>query len=248
MGWGPDPIWSSATITSVQDACPSGKTIAMTISVPPETAAEYTIPGQYVQVRLNDDTKPAFLAIASPPNAENASFDFLIKKADSVSWLTALKAGATLETSQVLGSGYKVEENFDGFKYDFPTQNVILVAAGSGIAPLASVIESDVLKLKENSRSCRLYYGEQTADDLCCVDSFSKWEEMGIEVVPVLSQADSSNWQGRVGYVQTALEEDGIAIPRNSGALVCGMKGMAEAVSALLKAAGVFEGRILFNF
>ena len=48
--------------------------------------------------------------------------------------------------------------------------------------------------------------------------------------------------------MQTALEEDGIAIPRNSAALLCGMKGMTEAVSELLKAAGVFEGRILFNF
>jgi len=247
MGWGPDPVWSSATVVSTQDACPSGKTIAMTLAVPPETAAEYATPGQYVQLRLDDETKPSFFAIASAPDPENAQFQFLVKRADSVEWLTALKAGAALQVSQVLGNGYAVADNLDGFKYDFPTQNVILTAAGSGIAPLAAVLNSNLLQLSENSRTCRLYYGEQTADDLCCVDQFQQWEEQGIEVVPVLSQPDDG-WKGRVGYVQTALEEDGVPIPRNSGALVCGMKGMAEAVTELLKNAGVFEGRILFNF
>jgi phage baseplate assembly protein W len=48
--------------------------------------------------------------------------------------------------------------------------------------------------------------------------------------------------------VQNALEEDGVAIPRNSGALLCGQKNMAESVSEILKTAGVFEGRILTNF
>ena len=44
------------------------------MDVNPETAAEYKVPGQYVQVRLNEDTKPLFLAIASAPSPENAKF------------------------------------------------------------------------------------------------------------------------------------------------------------------------------
>lgn len=39
-----------------------------------------------------------------------------------------------------------------------------------------------------------------------------------------------------------------VPIPRNSGALLCGMKGMAESVTDILSRAGVFEGRILTNF
>ena len=54
--------------------------------------------------------------------------------------------------------------------------------------------------------------------------------------------------RGRSGYVQTCLEEDGVPIPRNSGALLCGMKGMAESVTDVLTKAGVFEGRVLTNF
>ena len=78
-------------------------------------------------------------------------------------------------------------------------------------------------------------------------EKFVEWEAKGVEVVPVFSQP-SSEFPGRTGYVQTALEEDGIPIPRNCGALLCGMKGMTEAVTDLLKGSGMFEGRILTNF
>ncbi len=96
-------------------------------------------------------------------------------------------------------------------------------------------------------RTARLYYGVQTAEDLCFVDKFPEWENLGFQVVPVLSQP-STEWNGRTGYVQNCLEEDGVPIPRNSGALLCGMKGMAESVKDILTKAGVFEGRILTNF
>jgi len=262
MGWGPDPIWSHGKVTSNTKACESGACVELTVEVDPSTAEEYKIPGQYVQVRLNDDMeKPLFLAIASPPapategDKENAApspsaFEFLVKKTDGNEWLTDIEPGTAIQVSQVLGNGYAVEENLDGFKYDFPTQNVLMFAAGSGIAPIKAALESGQLGLAaegQGGRTARLYYGERTPDDLCFVDRYETWEKLGVEVVPVLSDPPSS-WQGRTGYVQNALEEDGIAIPRNSGALLCGMKGMTESVKDLLQKAGVFEGRVLFNF
>ena len=45
-----------------------------------------------------------------------------------------------------------------------------------------------------------------------------------------MSQAESG-WSGRAGYVQAALKEDGVKVAKNTGALMCGMKGMAEEVS-----------------
>jgi len=250
MGWGPDPIWSEATVTSNAPACKSGKCVSLTIEVPPETAQEYSTPGQYVQLRLDEDTKPLFLAISSAPDKENAVFEFLIKKTDGNDWITAAASGQSVEMSQVLGGGFPMDENLDGFKYDFPTQNVLLFAAGSGIAPIKAAMESGKLNIGEpgsGGRTGRLYYGVQSPDDICFASSFTKWEMSGIEVVTVISQPQPE-WQGRTGYVQVALEEDGIPQPRNSGALMCGMKGMAEAVKDTLLKAGVFEGRILTNF
>lgn len=142
MGWGPEPIWSTAQIKTNQAANQSGKSVTLTVSVPSETAAEYKIPGQYVQLRLNDGTKPLFLAISSPPNAENAEFEFLIKKTPDNGWITDAAPGTQVEISQVLGGGFPMQENLEGFKYDFPTQNILLFGVGSGIAPIKAAMES----------------------------------------------------------------------------------------------------------
>ena len=81
------------------------------------------------------------------------------------------------------------------------------------------------------------------------MSKFPLWEQGGVSVVPVISQPDlGGNWMGRTGYVQNALEEDGVPIPRNSAALLCGVNGMVDSVKAMLLDSGVFEGRVLKNF
>ena len=65
-------------------------------------------------------------------------------------------------------------------------------------------------------------------------------------MVPVMSAA--KDWDGRTGYVQAALKEDGVKLPKNTGALICGMKEMAEDVKAELADAGVDSERVLLNF
>jgi hypothetical protein len=67
--------------------------------------------------------------------------------------------------------------------------------------------------VEEDERVVRLYYGEQTKDDLCFTDLYSLWEERGYQVVPVLSQQSNNNITNitRCRYVQNdALEEDGV--------------------------------------
>jgi NAD(P)H-flavin reductase len=155
-----------------------------------------------------------------------------------------------------MGYGFPMRENLEGYKYDFPTQNLLLFATGSGIAPIRSAIESNQLNIaKRNSggRTCTLYYGVRTPDDMPYVSKFPEWEALGVQVVPVVSQPEMPSisgtvWNGRTGYVQNALEEDGVAIPRNSGALLCGVNGMCDSVKSMLLESGVFEGRILKNF
>jgi hypothetical protein len=145
MGWGPEPIWSPSEVKTNDAANESGTSVSITVSVPPETAQEYKVGGQYVQFRLNEETKPLFLAIASAPNAEVAEFEFLIKKTDDNGWITDAALGTQVQLSQVLGNGFPMEENLEGHKYDFPTQNVLLFAAGSGISPIKAVMESGKL-------------------------------------------------------------------------------------------------------
>lgn len=258
-GWGPDPIWETATITSNSAACPSQECVSLTIDVPSDVMEGYLIPGQYVQMKASiedEDAKPIFLAIASAPpkeGGESKTMEFLVKKTENNTWLTSASESATVAISQVMGGGFSMEENFDGLKFDFPCQNVFLFANGSGIAPIRAAIESGKLNIASpgnGGRSCRLYYGVKTPSDMPYADKFGIWESLGVEVVPVISRPEEckTEWPGRTGYVQNALEEDGVPIPRNTGALVCGVKGMSESVKDLLEKAGVFEGRTLTNF
>jgi len=241
MGWGPDPIWSSGKVTSNEAACTSESCVSITVEVPSETAKEYKMPGQYVQFRLNEETKPLFLAISSAPSPDNASFEFLIKKTDNNDWVTGAAVDTKVELSQVLGGGFPIpnfEEEGEG-----DTKEVLLFAAGSGIAPIKAAMESGQL----GDRSAKLYYGVRNPDELCFGSSFEEWEKKyGVEVVTVMSQPPS-DYEGRSGYVQKALEDDKIA-NESTGVLMCGMKEMAEAVKDICTKAGVLEKRILTNF
>jgi len=245
MGWGPDPIWSDSKISSFEPANLSKECSKVTVTIDPKTAAEYLIPGQYVQVRANEETTPLFLAITSPPAASVPTFDFLIKITDGNSWISEKDAVVeSVQVSQVLGGGFPIAKELASVT---EVTNVLLFAAGSGIAPIAAAIESGDLQTSGGSRTGKLYYGVRTEDDLCFVDQFPAWKEAGIEVVPVLSKP-GDGWTGRKGYVQNALEEDGVTDAKTTGALLCGMKEMAVAVTEALTKAGVVEGRVLTNF
>lgn len=151
------------------------------------------MPGQYVQIKVGEG-KPGFFAIASPPSDDGGSLEFLIKATDSTTPLITAKPGATVEVSPVMGKGFPIKENFSGYKYDFPIQNVVLAASGTGIAPLRAAIESGALELPDEEddgvfgRSCKLYWGCKDEESMPWQDKMKDWDARGVEVVPVLSE------------------------------------------------------------
>ena len=83
----------------------------------------------------------------------------------------------------------------------------ILLATGTGFAPIKSIIE-DALR-RGNRRPMRLYWGGRNRDDLYMLDRVAKWVDRApwFSFVPVLSQA-SGDWKGRTGFVHRAALED----------------------------------------
>lgn len=132
--WGPEPVWESCTV--VKNRVASKHCVEITVEVTPDKAQQYKIPGQYVQIRPANDqgSKPIFLAIASPPATvpEYSKFEFLVKRTNGNGFICDAAVGSKVDVSQILGQGFPMQENLEGFKYDFPTQNVILCASGSG--------------------------------------------------------------------------------------------------------------------
>ncbi len=105
---------------------------------------------------------------------------------------------------------------------------IVLVASGTGFAPIKAIIEHALHK--GSKRPMTLYWGCRVRPDLYLHDLAEGWQREGkLRYVPVLSDAPASdNWNGRTGLVHRAVMED---FPDLSGHQVyaCGAPVMVDA-------------------
>jgi NAD(P)H-flavin reductase len=221
MGWEPSTI-----ISNKREA--EGMRV-IEIQASDLIAESYISAGQYVQIK-KDGGKPGFYAMASPPDKRNI-FTFLVKESEANAFLLDTKDGEKTEVSLAQGKGFQITEYLDkNYKFDFPVSNVLLMACGSGLAPIAAAIESGTLGLKETNfnslfeRRATLYLGARTLEHLPFAAKFAAWEELGVTVIPVLSKPSSDKYDGRSGYIQDALAKDTVKVPKNTAALLCGQR------------------------
>lgn len=256
--------WRDAVIVSSRPACPSGKSTVIELEVDQATREEYTVPGQFVKFRPDDEsTDPIFLAMSSAPSSvyttNSNTLQFLIKMAPSLTWLPeTLVVGSAVKISCVMGSGFPIgiiEDNNDKRCNDGSTSSnidqILMAAAGSGIAPLKACIESGIFSssAQQQQKQTTLYYGEWTEDDMCFTDLHDSWSQnLGITVVPVLSRTPDTR-----GYIQEVLQQEGLSSFSSANdstttyAILCGMDDMVESCTSVLIDAGVDQQRILLN-
>lgn len=84
---------------------------------------------------------------------------------------------------------------------------VILVASGTGFAPLKAIIEHALhIGVK---RTMHLYWGGRVLADLYMLDKAEQWENSGVRFTPVLSEPlAEDHWRGRTGFVHQAVLDD----------------------------------------
>lgn len=184
------PEWtSSVVVRNVQHA---RGLRSIDIEVQHEIAALYRQPGQYMRMKIKTkEAKPALLSIASPPDQRKV-LSFLVKECAHHDFLVNTKAGDVLDLSAPTGSGFRIKQYIDNYKSDFPVNNVLMIACGSGLAPIAAAIESNALGLglgqagyrSKYARKAQLYVGARSPAHLPYVDQYARWQEMGIQVTP----------------------------------------------------------------
>ncbi|HWI13214.1 MAG TPA: CDP-6-deoxy-delta-3,4-glucoseen reductase [Burkholderiales bacterium] len=105
---------------------------------------------------------------------------------------------------------------------------VILLASGTGFAPIKAIIEHAIHA--GIRRPMTLYWGGRRRSDIYMNSLAEAWErDCGIRYVPVLSEPQPEDqWTGRIGFVHEAVMQD---IPDLSGHQVyaCGAPLMVEA-------------------
>src|SRR5690606_25999875 len=109
---------------------------------------------------------------------------------------------------------------------------VVLIAGGTGFAPIKSMVED--LIASGGQRSLTLYWGARSRAGLYMDEVARSWEQTlpGFRYVPVLSDAGAADgWAGRTGLVHHAVMAD---LPDLSGHEVyaCGAPAMIDAARA----------------
>lgn len=203
-------------------------------------------PGQYIQLKApiykgNDEEVYRAYSVASPPSHKEY-VDLIIGYVP--------EGKATTYVHKILKKGDIVSFNGpygDFYFHDDNDRDIILVAVGTGIAPILSIL----YYMKENkiNRKATFYFGAKTPDDLFLLDEIRELERdlPNFKFMPCLSRiTEEHNWTGEKGRVNNALEKY-ILDGDNKEAYLCGNPPMIDSVTAVLKDKGISEDIIYYD-
>jgi len=177
--------------------------------------------GQYIDFLLKDGARRSF-SMANPPH-DDEFLQLHVRRVAGGSFtehvFAQMKERDILRFEGPLGSFFLRESD----------KPVILVASGTGFAPIKAIIE-DALH-KGTVRSMVLYWGGRRPKDLYLADLAAGWTRThaNFRFIPVISEAlPEDGWTGRTGFVHRAVMED---YPDLSGHQVyaCGVPVMVDA-------------------
>ncbi len=176
----------------------SGDVVKLLLKIPGSESLQY-LAGQYIDLAHPDFEPRAFSIANAPVNSSTIELHIrVIEGGKFTNYISNdLEKKSLLKIEGPKGSFYFIEDS------DKPA---ILVAGGTGFAPIKSIIEH---MIETNSdREAFIYWGVRDEPDLymSLPEEWSK-EYDNIHFVPVLSEPNE-NWKGRTGFVHDSVLED----------------------------------------
>lgn len=197
------------------------------------------LPGQYLDVLLEGGRRRSF-SIASPPH-DAARLELHVRRAPGGGFSDAVFGALPV------GSLLKIEAPIGQFFYVPSAAPLLLVAGGTGFAPIKSLLRH-VLEVERSTRPVHLYWGARAAIDVYEHETVRRWASAhpNLHYVPVLSAAgEDIGWRG--GWVHEAAAGDlGAELARHA-VYVAGPPALVEAVRVRFPEQGVEPGRIRFD-
>jgi CDP-4-dehydro-6-deoxyglucose reductase len=184
---------------------PSSDVAILKLQLPAAERFQF-LAGQYIEFLLKDGQRRAY-SIATSPDQEGP-LELHIRHlpggvfTDFVFGVTnpALKEKDILRFEGPLGSFFLREDS---------KKPIIFLAAGTGFAPIKSIIEQ--MQAKKIERPIYLYWGGRRPSDLYLDDLCKTWEKEipNFQYIPVISDGlPEDAWQGRTGFVHQAVMQD----------------------------------------
>jgi NAD(P)H-flavin reductase len=222
----------------------SARFVGIKLEVGGGLGAMYKVPGQVVKVR-SPRSGESYFALAAAP-APDGSLELLARSDASILAPLGIDDGTgappdpgRLEVTAPFGRGFPVGEA-EG-------RDVLLVAQGSGIAPIRALLQH---LLTDRARTGRLVlvYGQREPDDFAYRAEHVAWRAAGVELCLCASQP-GEGWSGASGRVQDAVASVTATLdPARTVAFLCGTSEMVADVRRLLNGIGVPLERTHLNF
>ncbi len=194
----------------------------MRLQLPANDAFPYHA-GQYIEFLLRDGLRRSYSMANAPQDGAGPAIELHLRHmpggvfTDQV--FSTVKERDIFRLEGPFGSFYLREDS---------TKPMVLLASGTGFAPIKALIEQ--MQAKSIGRSATLYWGGRRPQDLY-LDAWvrAKLAEMpNLRYIPVISDALSEDqWTGRTGFVHAAVLQD---LPDLSGHQVyaCGAPIVVE--------------------
>ncbi len=169
------------------------------LTLPPSIRMQF-FAGQYIDFILDDERRRSF-SIANAPH-EDRHIELHIRHIDGGAFTGEVFDGMQLKDivriEGPLGSFFLREES---------QRPVILMAGGTGFAPIKGIVEHALNK--QITRDFYIYWGARSAADLYMHEQVQAWAKQHAQIryVPVLSEPDA-DWQGETGFVHEAVLRD----------------------------------------
>ncbi len=165
--------------------------------------------GQYIDILLKDGKRRSY-SMASAPHQEN-TIELHIRHTPGGAFTDALFGTGTPSVNAVREKDILRFEGPQGtfFLREDSTKPMILLASGTGFAPIKAVVEYAAMKAIH--RPMVLYWGGRRPQDLYQADLAAQWEKTlpDFKFVPVISDAlPEDQWTGRTGFVHHAVMQD----------------------------------------
>jgi len=158
--------------------------------------------GQYIEFLLKDGKRRAF-SLANPPHIDNV-LELHLRLIPGGTFteyvFNEMPEKTILRIEGPLGSFFLREDS---------NKPIIMVAGGTGFAPIKSIIE--YMQQANIQRPVSLYWGARALKDLYLPELPKSWAEKqeNFKFIPVLSEAKVQDiWKGRTGFVHQAVLDD----------------------------------------
>jgi CDP-4-dehydro-6-deoxyglucose reductase, E3 len=183
---------------------PAPDVAIMKLQLPANMALKYRA-GQYVEFILRDGSRRSYSMANAPEHlGEPPAIELHLRHMPGGKFTDhvfgAMKEKEILRVEGPLGSFFLREDN---------TKPIVLLASGTGFAPIKAIIEH--LRAKATPRDAVLYWGCRSKADLYLHDwALQAAAEMpSLRYIPVLSEAKAEDaWTGRTGLVHRAVMAD----------------------------------------